>query len=311
MRRWRMPLDPNQPFSRVQGEAAGLSWRQLAGPRFQKLFRGVYVSAEVTVTPIVRARAALVATGGRGAICSVSAAAVRRLPVPVCEDVHVLMAPDEPRVRKPGIVIHRGSAKLSEYRGIVLTTMVETFLQVAKDYPLVDAVVLGDAMVLKGYTTPRALVVAAAGASGHGVARARRAAALVRSHVDSPQESRLRLLMLFIGLPEPEVAHEVIAAGRARLLDTAYPQWRVAVEYDGRHHVERDQQWSDDIERREQLGDQEWRIVTITGKQMWNPERVLSRIRRALEKAGAALPPVDQTWRRYFPEARPLTDDDR
>jgi len=301
-----MPFDPSQPFTRAQADAAGVSWRQLDGRRYQRLLRGIYLDARVVVTAEIRARAALLAVGDRGAICSVSAAQLRGLPVPVCEDIHVLVPPDAPRSRRPGIVTHRGTRTLSLHRGIPLTVMVETFLDVARDYPLLDAVALGDAMVLQGYATPHRLVDAAAADGRYGVQRARRAAALVRSRVDSPQETRLRLLMLFNGLPEPVTGHEVRAAGRKRCLDTAFPEWRVAVEYDGRHHVERDEQWSDDIERHEELGDESWRVVTVTGRQVWNPERVLARIRRALEAAGATLPPPRQDWRRHFPVARPL-----
>ncbi|WP_420110470.1 hypothetical protein [Pseudactinotalea sp.] len=304
-----MAFNPLQPFTRAAADAAGLTWRRLSGPRYQRLFQGVYVSADVPVTPLVRARGALLAVGGDAAIYGVSAAEVRELPVPVSEDVHVLVDPDARRVRVSGIVIHRGRRKLSEYRGIPLTMMADTFVDVGRDHPLVDAVALGDAMVLRGFATPQHLVRTAAAETGRGIRRARRAASLVRSRVDSPRETRLRLLMVFNGLPEPEIAYEVTAAGRMRRLDTAYPEWRVATEYDGRHHVERDQQWSDDLERREELNHEQWRVVTVTGRQAWDPERVLARIRRALADAGAPLPPPRQEWRRHFPVARSFAAD--
>src|SRR5690606_39703155 len=84
----------------------------------------------------------------------------------------------------------------------------------------------------------------------------RRAAALVRPRVASPPETRLRLLVVLGGLPEPATGYEVRVAGRTRYLDLAYPDWRVAVEYDGRHHVERDPPWSDDAEGRAGPGHQ-------------------------------------------------------
>jgi len=302
-----MVLDPSQPFTHAQAVAAGVSWRALTGRRYQRLLRGIYVSAGVTVTAQVRARAALLAMGGIGAICSVSAAELRELPVPVSENVHMLVPPEHPRSRRPGIVTHRGTRKLSSHLGIPLTTMRETFLDVATDYPLVDAVALGDAMVIRGYATSSELVDVAAASTRRGVQRARRAAALVRPRVDSPRETRLRLLMLFNGLPEPVTGHAVAAAGRPRYLDTAYPEWHVAVEYDGRHHKE-DQQWSDDIVRREELGEV-WDIVTVTGRHMWNPDALLARIRATLERAGARLPPPRQDWRAHFPQARPLHEE--
>lgn len=193
---------------------------------------------------------------------------------------------------------------MSSHLGIPLTAMVETFVDVAVDSSLIDAVVLGDAMVKEGYVRPGELVRAAAHRTDRGVARARRAAALVRPRVTLPQETRLRLLMIFSGLPEPQTGFKVKAAGRPRELDTAYPEWKVAVEYDGRHHVERDLQWSEDIERREDLNGEKWRVVTVTGLQMYDPERVIARIRTALADAGSPLPPISQEWRLHFPTRR-------
>ena len=189
-------------------------------------------------------------------------------------------------------------------QGIPLVRMDETFVDVARDHALVDSVILGDAMVREGCVTPRQLVTLAEAATGSGAERARRAAALVRPRVRYPQETRLRLLMIFSGLPEPVTGFEVTAAGRRRELDTAYPQWHVAVEYDGRHHVERDLTWSEHIERREELGGEQWNVVTVTGMQMFDPERVIGRIRRALADAGVDLPPISQEWRRHFPTRR-------
>lgn len=305
--RWGVPFDPTQPFTRDQAIAAGITWRRLAGTGYQRLLRGIYVDAGVAATAAVRARAALLALGGRGAICGVSAASLRGLPVPVSEDVHVLVAPEEARSRRPGIVVHRGERKLSRYRGIPVTTTAETFVDVARDHPLVDAVVLGDAMVREGYATPAGLLAAATRARGPRVGRARRAAALVRTRVTYPQETKLRLLMIIGGLHEPATGVVVSAAGRTRELDTAYVEWKVAVEHDGRHHVERDLQWSDDIERREELNGEQWELVTVTGLQMFDPERVIDWIRRALAAAGAPLPPISQEWRRHFPSRAPRT----
>jgi len=297
-------LDVRQPFTRAQARAAGLTWRYLDGPRCQKLFPGVYVDAEVELKPGVLARAALRYVPEAVAVCHLTAAAVHELPVPHSDVIHLLLPPEAPRIRRTGICIHRGTRRLSSRGAICLTTALETFVDVAADVPLVDGVALGDAIVHEGYASVSAVGRAAARVGGAAGARVREAASLVRAGVISPRETRLRLLMVFSGLAEPVVAHEVVAAGRRRSIDTAYPEWNVAVEYDGRHHVERDLQWSEDIERREELSDEQWRIVTVTGLQMWEPERVIMRVRKALENAGASLPAISQEWRRHFPNRR-------
>lgn len=297
-------LDVRTPFTRSQARAAGLTWRYLDGPRCQKLFPGVYVDAEVELTPGVLARAALLYVPEAVAVCHLTAAAVQELPAPQSDVIHLLLPPDAPRIRRTGICIHRGTRRLSSRGAISVTTALETFVDVAADVPLVDGVALGDAIVHEGYASVAAVGRAAQRVGGAAGARVREAANLVRAGVISPRETRLRLLMIFSGLAEPVIAHEVVAAGRRRSLDTAYPEWKVAVEYDGRHHVERDLQWSEDIERHEELGEEEWKIVTVTGLQMWEPERVLRRIRKALGNAGARLPPISQEWRRHFPNGR-------
>lgn len=297
-------FDPRLPFRRAAAEAAGLTWRYIDGPRCQKLFDGVYLDADVPQTAAMRARAALLLVPSAVAACHLTAAEILRLPVPRCSETHVLVPRDQPRVRRRGIQVHRGERRLSLRDGVSVTTALETFGDVARDVELIDAVALGDAIVHEGYATVSALRRKADELQGAGRARAMAAAALVRPRVRLPQETKLRLLITLSGLPEPVTGLELTAAGRRRELDTAYPEWRVAVEYDGRHHVERDLQWSEDIERHEQIRDEKWTVVTVTGLQMWDPERVLSRIRAALANAGVQVPPVDQRWRRHFPSRR-------
>jgi hypothetical protein len=73
--------------------------------------------------------------------------------------------------------------------------------------------------------------------------------------VDSPQETRIRLLLVLAGLPEPCV--NLIIRGRdggwRRRYDLAYEELQLIVEYDGRQHAEDTRQWLTDIFRREEL----------------------------------------------------------
>jgi hypothetical protein len=68
----------------------------------------------------------------------------------------------------------------------------------------------------------------------------RRSASLARKGVDSPQETRLRLLLVLAGLPEPRV--NLLLRGRdgswRRRYDLAYELLRLIIEYDGRQHAE-------------------------------------------------------------------------
>jgi hypothetical protein len=179
-------------------------------------------------------------------------------------------------------------------------------MEMATELSLVDLVVLGDSLVKAGRTTTGSLIEATLGWQGRGCRAARRAAQLVRSGVDSPMETRLRLLMVFAGLPEPVVNHiEYGARGRwQKRFDLSYPQLLLIIEYDGLQHAENKMQYSRDIERREQLDAAGWRIIVVRSKDIYvEPGATLERIVAAMRQAGAKDVPkmLDPEWERHFP----------
>jgi hypothetical protein len=52
-------LDVRNPFTRADARAAGMTVKELISRRYQKVFYNLYVSANVRITPQLRARAAL------------------------------------------------------------------------------------------------------------------------------------------------------------------------------------------------------------------------------------------------------------
>ena len=79
------------------------------------------------------------------------------------------------------------------------------------------------------------------------------------------------LLFVLAGFPEPVVDVEVFDdAGRLRYrIDLAWPSAKVAVEYDGRHHINRQDQWTYDIRRREELEAEGWRFLVLTAPDIY------------------------------------------
>ena len=117
-------------------------------------------------------------------------------------------------------------------------------------------------------------------------------------------ESRLRMLLVLAGLPEPVVNHtEHDDHGRwVRRFDLSYPTVRVAVEYDGRQHAESDRQWQRDVDRREELDNDGWRIVVVLAKGIYRePDRTLTRVVSALRSQGMAVRITSQEWRVHCP----------
>ena len=234
------------PFTLQRGLDAGLTERVLRGPAYQRLLHGVYAPVGVTPTTTVRARAALLLAPDGALLARHTAATLWGGVVPTSPDIQLVIPPGsrlrvsgvDARVRRrPGRVWHDG---------LPMTSPTQTFVDLAGDLDLVDLVVLGDSLVRAGVLTPEELAATAAAHTGRQARRARRAAAYVRDGVDSPMESRLRMLIVLAGLPEPVVNHALRdeTTGRVRYrLDLSYPQWRIAVEYDGRQHAENTAQW--------------------------------------------------------------------
>lgn len=117
---------------------------------------------------------------------------------------------------------------------------------------------------------------------GHRTIRA--ALPLARERVESPKETETRRLITRAGLPEPVVQHEVRDGGRliARS-DLAYPDLRIAIEYEGDGHRTDKTQWRRDIQRQRDLEDRGWLVVRLTQHDLEaGAEALLSRIRRAI-----------------------------
>lgn len=299
-------LDISMPFSRADALSAGLKQSTLRGLRFKRLFAGVYVAADAPATPLQRVQAALIPFHGNGFASHASAARVYGLAIPALPEEHVTVV--EPRHRRthPGIVCHvvrRGQTVRID--GVDVSAPEQLFVELADQLTLVDLVVVGDQLVRDHGVRPDGLRAYAAASRLRGFARAKEAAAYVRAGVRSPMETRLRMLLVLAGLPEPEINTLVGSEnGTKRQHDLLYRVAKVAVEYDGRQHVEVVQQWESDLERREDADDDGWRIVVVIVKGVFvEPEKTVLRVWRLLRERGEPGVPatLSDAWRPHFP----------
>ncbi|RSX52043.1 DUF559 domain-containing protein [Bifidobacterium callimiconis] len=126
-----------------------------------------------------------------------------------------------------------------------------------------------------------------------GKRRCRQALRLAREGTDSSWETRTRLVPMQYGLPCPEVNYPVKVGGDKgyRYLDMAYPQWRIAIEYDGEHHR---YFWKEDNRRREILEQQGWTIITVFHEDLRDEEsraRLAQRVAARVEQVtGRPMP---------------------
>ena len=300
-------FDPLQPFTRAEGLAAGLTAWQLRSREYARLHRNVYVSRQAPRTLALRAYAALRAAPPGSVVSHQTAALLWGGSVPPSAAVHVRI-PSGETFRAEGVRTHHGSIEpeVRWRRGLPLTSPEATFVDLAESLDLVQLVVLGDRLLRREVTSPARLLEYASGRAGARAAVARRAAELVRAGVDSPPESRLRMLIVLAGLPEPTVNHVIRdpdTGAWLRRFELAYEELRVAIEYEGRQHRDDDEIWAADIDRREELDRRAWRVVQVISSGLFdNPLRTLQRIDQARVDRGA--PPTrafSEEWRRFFP----------
>ena len=302
-----MAFDPQQPFLRADGLGHGLTDKVMRGPGYRRPFRNVLVSSATAPTAIQRVRAAMLLQSDDAWASHASAARVKGAPIPTIADEHVSVSHQKRRRHHSGIRAHVGDPTgVVVERGIRVSGDVPMFIELGGQLGLVDLVVVGDWLVRRRGLTPQQLVDACRRSRHRDSRKALAAARYVRCHVDSPMETRLRMLLVLAGLPEPEVnlvirddLGEVV-----RRYDLSYPRVRVAVDYDGRLHVEVVAQWEDDLERRADSDEDEWRLIVVTASGVYkDPLRTLRRVHRVLLARGMPGVPsrLLDDWRPHFP----------
>lgn len=309
----RLPaeFDSHRPFTAEEARLAGISRKQLRSARYRALIRGVYIAADVEESPEVTAAALLAVAPELAWISHASAARVHGIPLPPLPGEHLSVVDGGDRIRRAGVTCHMGAADARVIRrdGLQYSAPAQVFVELAEQLCLVDLVVVGDWLVRRELVTLARLREFVASSRMRGSAAARVAVAFVRERVDSPMETRLRMLFVLAGFPEPVVneTFDVAGVGRRRF-DLCWPGVKVIAEYDGRHHAEREEQWEADLERREQIDDDEWRIRVFVAKDVFNtPDRTVQRMEKVLrDRRLPGMPKrLRDDWRAHFPVKGP------
>lgn len=152
----------------------------------------------------------------------------------------------------------------------------------------VPAVGIIDALLGRGLTTFDALAdIAARAAHRPGGRRAWNVFGLVDPGAQSPPESHLRVRLVLGGVPRPVTQYPVAVAGGLILHpDLAWPQFKVAVEYDGQWHADPDR-LHHDRQRLNQLVGAGWVVLHVTSRRLHHDfPGVLREVRAALRSRG-------------------------
>ncbi|MEU8003186.1 hypothetical protein AB0B66_18665 [Catellatospora sp. NPDC049111] len=206
------------------------------------------------------------------------------------DDVHVITHPKAAMLRQRGVRFHETVLEpdeTMELDGHLYTTPLRTAWDLAGWLDVVRAVTVIDSMLGNGLVEVAQLAVLVRARQGRrGSALARRAFALADGRSQSPPESQLRVRIVLSGLPRPQAQLAVPVRGRVLHPDLAWPEYRVAVEYDGEWHDDPDQ-FHLDRRRLNLLVAEDWIVLHVTSRRLRaDLPTVLTEIRQALHSRG-------------------------
>lgn len=244
------------------------------------------------------------------ACCLVTAALLWRCPLPLDLQndlrIHLANTAGGTRPVRKGVAGHKLMLRgpdVVKLDGVPLTTPARTWLDLASILALEDLVVAADHFICSQSRSfgPKKLALCSiadlqgqvlANPGARGIRNARRALELCRVGADSAPETRLRLAIGRLGLPEPVLGHVVtdFTGREVAWPDVAFPDYKVAVNYDGRHHLQERQRESD-IRRDESIAAVGWASVTVTAGHVrtWGFDVGAHRVRDALARAGLRI----------------------
>jgi hypothetical protein len=256
----------------------------------QKIWYGIYGHGDVDTG--LRLGGLDLATGTTVAVCLGTAAAAYGFDTEETADLHVLNPSGRQLRSADGLVVHRREgAPLIMVAGRPATAPAWTVIEVARGLRRPRALATLDAALRSGMCSRDDLLRAARQQSGRrGIIAVRELLPLAAPEAESPMESEVRLVMIDGGLPTPVLQHEIVDVSGQRLrVDFAWPEHRVAAEYDGVAWHSGAEAFFQDRRRYAALQDLGWVIVTIVAEDVrYRSWELVRRIEAQLERARAA-----------------------
>ncbi|MFV0374428.1 endonuclease domain-containing protein [Microbacterium sp.] len=308
MRRTPLPAHLGTVFSVADAREAGVSSSRLRAKDLDRPFRAVRTAAASSAGaahPEDRILALAVAYRHRMTthefFSHVTAAVAWGVPLPrwlvaereldVCV-LHPRRAPNSVNVSGHAVLARMASVVVHPEHGFPLASPATTWATLGAFLPWRDLVVAADAIVREpmhrddppALATVEQLRAAVAAGRRAGARDLREALPSVNTRSRSRPETLLRLLLADAGLPAAEVNADVFDAGVwLGQVDLVFRAARVAVEYEGTHHVTDPEQWRRDIERYERLAAAGWTVIRVTNAQLTQASAsVVARVRNAL-----------------------------
>jgi hypothetical protein len=231
----------------------------------------------------------------------VSAAQLWEIPLPprwqADERLHVSLPPDMRAPRGKGIAGHHLQLHPTDVvlrADVRVTSQERTLCDLASILDEEDLLVAADYLLWwrrdEGCRSSRTEIERAISRhpTSRGMAKLRAVTPEASDRADSPPESKIRLRILRAGLPAPCVNVELFDS-RGNFLampDLAYPEYKMALDYEGDHHRTDRAQWEKDIHRVPRLKDAGWSHTRISRSDLRNSDDFLARLARNLRSRG-------------------------
>ena len=291
----RAPLPPSlgpDSFTTSEALATGVSRSRLRAQDLDSPFHGVRLdaSAPATLETLCRARALLLPSDAF--ISGVTAAVLRRVPLPrpleSATTIHITVP--EGRRALSGRGVHGHAARVGpddvvDWRGLRISSAPRVWCELASTLSLPDLVAAGDYLVCRElpHTTVASLAAAVeAYPARPGAARLRKAIGLLDDNSASRRESLLRVLAQQQGFTGFRTNMRIrTASGHTYFGDLVFLEERVILEYQSEYHFDLDQQRKD-MTRRSRLEADNWAVMFVNSNDLDNPQELASRIRAVM-----------------------------
>ena len=126
-------MTETMPLTRAEALRLGYTLKQLRGPQFQRLFRGVYLPAGEAVSLLQRVRAALLIAPPGAYASHHTAACMWGAVSPETDQIHISVPAGGTRSVRDGIAAHRAETTFSptRCRGVPVSAPAAVFLELA------------------------------------------------------------------------------------------------------------------------------------------------------------------------------------
>lgn len=275
-----------EPFLKSEALRAGRLTRHRLRTDFRAIYPDVYLQPAASFTAVTRATAAWLWTGREGVVAGRSAAAMHGAKwIDPRWPAEIIWAN-----RRPPRGIRAWSYALADDEvqtlgGVRVTTPERTALDIACLYPQLQAVTAIDALVRATRLDLADVQLLAQRHKGRRrIRRARESLELVDGGAESPQETRIRLMVIEKGFPRPRTQIPVYDdyGKLVAVLDMGWEDLKIALDYEGEHHRSTREEFNKGIRRHDAVTELGWDDIRIT----------------TLDTEGVIMARLHASWRR-------------